>query len=1210
MTPTLARAVRSVAAVVAAVLVLSGLSVTPASAAGTLSVSGVVYLGSTATPAGAGEVLVRWGLDRNNIPATGILTDASGSFTIPGLTDGGWYYLFYDYQGTEAYPDVFHPGVVNGASGTQVKLAGADITGLSATVPAPGAITGTVTLLATGAPYSDVEVSAYRHTGSSSYVLTGTTVTPDSAGTYSIPNLPAGTYKIRFANVGSAPVQSGYYGGGGLLYSGLSTPTQYGGATDTAARDMAMTPIQSITGTVSLGTTANPAGASQVAVSAWYWDGEHGGNVVLPTVYTSASGAFTIPDIGIRTQYTLGFTFVGTGLDGYHPLGVSNLSMGTAAVTTQNVTLTKANTIAGTVQLGAGGPMAGAGDVTVTLSRYSYPDITLTTMANGAFVANTLNPGTYTVSFHYNGVGYPDLTLPAPITIPVNATGLEVVMPRGGIISGAVRRATVVSGVVSGVTVVAHRVDPVSHAELGQYTAVSDAKGRYYFAPVADGTYWVEFTKPGWIYQSWGGGQYGTPTYFEVNADYHQPIDASLYIAAKFKGTVTAPTIDDFTPGAFTVEVFVKQGVEWVSTGRVATVDQSRRYEIGNFVPGEYRLRVAYDGSLGHQEQTSPAFTIGEGSEQRFDATLVIPWAPLAVGTLVKPVGSSDLFLVDGASNLVRLGSTQIALDAGLGTSYSTVRGVQIMDRTVDDAALSNLVRCGSGIDNTYLATGGHLVRLADSLAATWSATTLTAETCAALPQAPGAPLVNVLYLSSMTGEVLRMDARGVGQPLYAVRNTGSLILNGFRVHPVESQFFWTHSAGQFSEVPGTLHKAAGSPTIYISDGDELLPISSLAVVADFGLSTKVTEHDPAYIANYDIGSEVFANLITCQGTYYLGSGGMKQPVAAPVVAPLAVVSLNADTCNAIPSFRPAPSYFVPPLVSTALFLKSPLSPTVYYVNSSGQKQAVVATSQLAILSAPDAPRTLTVSDTYLASIPSGPKLLPVGAMVRGPSQRVYFVAGFTTLVPILSYDTTASMGLPSTYTSVTQADIDQATVLPDATPLTNTLVCAGQTYFAASGTLWPVAASLVAGLPQTVLDASACSVLPKSASAVSGALVVQAATGGTRFQIFADGSKRQITGSVALRPSSALTLTVANSFLASLPTGPPIAPLQITRPSVAHLAPLATVEVSTESVARVTVDERAACYAAFVSALPISVVVPVTSIDQSKALLAECLTP
>lgn len=1181
----------------------------PAQAAVTYSVSGTVYLGSTATPASAGEVLVRWSTTPENIPAAGVLTDAAGAFTLPALTDGASYYLYYEYRGAGAYPSVYHPGVVTSSGAAVIAIAGADVTGVAGIIPAPGALTGRLTQLANGQAFHNGEITVYKQV-SGAWVATGSLAYPDNDGYYSIPNLPAGVYKIGVRNLGYTPVQDGFYGGSSFLATAATSP--FGGAGDTAPRNIALTPTQAINGRVTLGAGGAYAGAYDVRVSLWYVNPDTGQTVSgANDTVTSSGGYFSFYNLDQSADYTLEFHYTKSTLLGYLPSYVQNVSTGTSETTTRNVTLAQANTIAGTVRLGAGGPLAASGEVTVTLQRPASPAVTTTTSAGGVFVANTLEPGTYSLSFHYNGAGdYPDISLAAPITVPADVTDLAVTMAQGTTITGRATSASNPGFGWSGVTVVAHRLDPDTGEEVGQYTATTDSVGRYTFKNVRDGEYWVEFISAGGAYQAWeGAGRYDEPTLFEViPGTVNDNINAVMYAAGEIYGDIYAPTITDFTPGAFAAEILVYDGSAWIATGDITVVNETRHFHIGGFGPGDYRLHFTYNGPLGFAETTTPTITVTAGQAVRYDPAMGVPVPPLAVGTLVKIAESPQVYLVDGADRLVPIDSMLPVIDAGVSTTVQTVPVSRLGSYSIAAESFGNVIRCGGSSYNMFLATGGRLVQLSSSFAGTWPGVSLSSETCQTLQLVISPAIEDVLYIASGTGQVFRVGSDRVTRPVINLTNTGALVLFRYPVYDVNWLFRANLPQGGGSAVPGSLIKGSTSPTVYMSDGDSLIPVPNMSTITDFGLSTAVTVLPQSFIAAYEIDPHPLVNVVNCGGSYYVGAGGMRQSVASSLVSSLDSSSLNIDTCNAMRFFRPAPSYYLPPHVSTALFLKSPSSPTIYYIDSSGQKRAVVAMSSLAVLSAPDAPRYLTVNDAYLASIPTGPKLLPVGAMVRGPSTRVYFVAGFNHLVPILSYDTTASMGLPSTFTPVTQVDINQATVDPDTSPLTNTVVCSGQTYFAASGKLWPVNPALVAALPQTQLDASACSVLPKSAFAIAGAFLVQSAPGGTVFQVLADGSKRALVGRAALRLPSTAVLTVASSFLNSLPTGPPVAPLQIGRPPAAYLAPLPVASAVTESVTPITIEERAACYSGYLSTVPVSVFAAATPFSDAEALLAECL--
>ncbi len=129
--------------------------------------------------------------------------DSSGNYTVTGLAAGTYFVTtdmyYYDYAYVdELYDNLPCPGgySCDPTTGTPISVSNSSTTsGIDFALDRLGALSGTVTAAATGAPLADVEVRAWDVGGSN--VRSGWT---DSAGVYTIDRLASGTYYVTTRN--------------------------------------------------------------------------------------------------------------------------------------------------------------------------------------------------------------------------------------------------------------------------------------------------------------------------------------------------------------------------------------------------------------------------------------------------------------------------------------------------------------------------------------------------------------------------------------------------------------------------------------------------------------------------------------------------------------------------------------------------------------------------------------------------------------------------------------------------------------------------------------------------------------------------------------------------------------------------------------------------------------------------------------------------
>ena len=163
------------------------------------------------------------------------LTDGTGSYDI-ALDPGTYKLAFYDPSGTHLFE--WHdnqPASGLGSAATVTATAGTPLATNAALTPTTGVVSGTVTDTGSGTNLANVFVIAINTSG----VVVGATTTAAN-GTYTLANLPVGSVRIRFVDLGGAHTDEYYddspdYAGGALvaITAGSATPNTNAALTPT-----------------------------------------------------------------------------------------------------------------------------------------------------------------------------------------------------------------------------------------------------------------------------------------------------------------------------------------------------------------------------------------------------------------------------------------------------------------------------------------------------------------------------------------------------------------------------------------------------------------------------------------------------------------------------------------------------------------------------------------------------------------------------------------------------------------------------------------------------------------------------------------------------------------------------------------------------------------------------------------------------------------
>jgi hypothetical protein len=237
---------------------------------------------------------------------------------------------------------------------------------------------------------------------------------------------------------------------------------------------------------------------------------------------------------------------------------------------------------------------------------------------------------------------------------------------------------------------------------------------------------------------------------------------------------------------------------------------------------------------------------------------------------------------------------------------------------------------------------------------------------------------------------------------------------------------------------------------------------------------------------------------------------------------------LPSSLCAVIPK---ALSALVAPV-----FIKGSASATIYELVN-GVKGAVDSGAAMSYLAAPNSPVYESLTDAFVASVPTGPNALAPGELVKGSnSANVYIVDGSGGIIPLTAFSTVSDMGLSTSYTIVSPATISSLTA--SSTALTNLVSCGGTTYLAAGGKLTPLPSGVVGSLAIEMLPSSLCAVIPKALSALVAPVFIKGSASATIYEL-ANGAKTQMQSfaqmSSLAAPNSPVYESLTDAFVMSI---------------------------------------------------------------------------
>jgi hypothetical protein len=628
-----------------------------ASAVTTYSISGTVFLDTTATAAGDHDVFVTATATSGVPPATGTAySDASGAWTISNLSAGS-YQVYFQYVGSGPFGSRYFGGTETTHNASTVAISSSNVSGKNATLPIVRHVAGQVSYGSAANHLTGSVAISIDYYENYSWRRKDYSVTTDSSGNFDIPLVP-GTYRFSFTPPAALSQYQRYQYG---LDDGMGQPQSVVLTNANVSLEPVIPLKGSISGHVYLGSVATSAGANDVKVVLKGCSMVCSNPLDEVTTYTDANGDYSFSGLSYA-RYNVRFSMADGGY-AYQTAAINflTLSSSTLDMTGRNVTLATGASLSGHVTLGAAHAAAGAGAVTVTLKNGGFTYGSAQTDASGNYTIAGVPSGSYKIHFGYNlGGAYADQYYPnsgfeeTGTTRQFTTTALtqDMNLPDGATISGTISdfagapRNHIHVHLKFGTT-----ANPYWHELKSVYT---NSDGSYEFSGLPAHNYTLEIGDLdfGGYYARGLGGDPFDPTetgLLSMSAGQTRAnVDATMYRYTGLAITLACEACGpEAVPAGSTVELTRMRSVE---TG---TYDYSKKYGIAGTLgqpsamrtfdtiyPGTYKVRVLLAGI----DSTSTSFTrvidINDGD-----------WPTLAID--VTPMGLSHDLTGDGASDIV-----------------------------------------------------------------------------------------------------------------------------------------------------------------------------------------------------------------------------------------------------------------------------------------------------------------------------------------------------------------------------------------------------------------------------------------------------------------------------------------------------------------------------------------------------------------------------
>jgi hypothetical protein len=566
-------------------------------------------------------------------------TASDGSYEISGLFGVGWRVCFAcDYGST--YATQYWKGAADPASATELfPTVGTTTSGIDATMPLSGGISGKVTT-EDGEGLAGIVVCASLVTDNGGG-LASNNVPTASDGTYDISGLPPGTYRVQFTDYPSNTWQ--YYDDAPDIGSGTDI-TVTAGAT-TSGIDAVMSPAPkggNIAGTVK-DATGGVAGIDVDAyqsdgMGGWQWAGEatsssDGGYLITGLATGSYRVEFSDESGALAFEYYNDQATMGAASDVNVTVGLTTWGI--------NATLSPAAHITGSVKDASAHGLA---DIDVAAYQadgsggwqYVTDDFT---SANGAYDLAGLAGGSYRLQFsdysgtyatqYYNDA--PSLDRAASVTVAAAATkaGIDAVLAPAGHITGSVTDGN--SHGLGHIDVTAYQSDGSGGWQYVNDVATTSG-GTYDIGGLDTGTYRLQFTDY--------SGTYATGYYSDADSiDSAKDVTVvegqttTLTCVLRLAGRITGTVTDASGKGLADIDVTAYDADGDYVNDVVTASDGS--YDLGGLTTGKYWLGFDDESGAGYVSQyydaepsldmaDSVSVTVG-ATTANVDATLMIP---------------------------------------------------------------------------------------------------------------------------------------------------------------------------------------------------------------------------------------------------------------------------------------------------------------------------------------------------------------------------------------------------------------------------------------------------------------------------------------------------------------------------------------------------------------------------------------------------------
>ena len=366
-------------------------------------------------------------------------------------------------------------------------------------------------------------------------------------------------------------------------------------------------------------------------------------------------------------------------------------------------------------------------------------------------------------------------------------------------------------------------------------------------------------------------------------------------------------------------------------------------------------------------------------------------------------------------------------------------------------------------------------------LAARWGAscgapTTVASSLLAKLPAGPAVGNYFRLRSSSMWG---RFDSSTTVTPLFneaaARAANGDMRATPFAAYLPNSRYAALTKA-PLAFAPGQLVKSPTDARVLMTvDFDRLLAVNAWSDVVEYNrLPSDVAVVPESDLVRYQRNGTVAPTLKCPTGTYLL-AGGVLHRLVVPDRAGMTATEAAEITCAQYPLGRE---------ISGAVAVRTADEATVFVIEQA-QRRRAATWSHLVEANGGSAPVVLFVKSSTMQAFAYGPPIAD-GLLIKGGPPALALASGRDSYW-LPSFDMAREVGIPTSYLTVTDAEMSALTAGPD---LSLWLSCDGVPGFAASGRIHSVTQAAAAGFIPARLSAETCARLTSDAETLNRVFV------------------------------------------------------------------------------------------------------------------------